>query len=139
MFSKSTIFDDVLSIILSFAANSIKKFPFIYWSAIDDSVGISKPVINLVAGKRNYDKIKNIAIEKTIQELPQSIKPVFPYAEEAMDLEATFRNRMQKLPPGDFVDFLRQVFREDELKLILVGAALGLGAGIGQLFLVFGY
>tara|TARA_Y100000589_G_scaffold332180_1_gene390004 strand:+ start:1097 stop:2338 length:1242 start_codon:yes stop_codon:yes gene_type:complete len=107
--------------------------------AIDDSVGISKPVINLVAGKRNYDKIKNIAIEKTIQELPQSIKPVFPYAEEAMDLEATFRNRMQKLPPGDFVDFLRPVFREDELKLILVGAALGLGAGIGQLFLVFGY
>ena len=67
------------------------------------------------------------------------MKPVFPYAEEAMDLETTFRTRMQKLPPSDFVDFLRPVFREDELKLILVGAALGMGAGIGQLFLIFGY
>ena len=107
--------------------------------AIDDSAGLSKPVISLVAGKKSYDKIKNIAINKTIQELPQSIKPVFPYAEEAMDLETTFRTRMQKLPPADFVDFLRPVFREDELKLILVGAALGMGAGIGQLFLIFGY
>lgn len=107
--------------------------------AIDDSAGISRPVINIVAGKRNYDKIKNIAIEKIIKELPQSMKPVFPYAEEAMDLETTFRTRMQKLPPSDFVDFLRPVFREDELKLILVGAALGMGAGIGQLFLIFGY
>ena len=55
-----------------------------------------------------------------------------------MDLENIFRTRMQKLPPRDFVDFLRPVFQEDELKLILVGAVLGMGAGIGQLFILFG-
>ena len=106
--------------------------------AIDEAAGLSKPVITLVAGKRSYEKIKNIAIDKTLKELPNSVKPVFPYAEKAMDLENIFRTRMQKLPPRDFVDFLRPVFQEDELKLILVGAVLGMGAGIGQLFILFG-
>ena len=106
--------------------------------AIDEAAGLSKPVITLVAGKRSYEKIKNIAIDKTLKELPNSVKPVFPYAEKAMDLENIFRTSMPHLPPRDFVDFLRPVFQEDELKLILVGAVLGMGAGIGQLFILFG-
>lgn len=107
-------------------------------NAIDDGVGLGKPVIKLITGERNYEKMKNIAVEKTIKELPSSVKPVFPYAEEAMDLETVFRTKMQALSSLDFVDFLRPVFQEDELKLILVGAVLGMVAGIGQLILVFG-
>ena len=106
--------------------------------AIDDAVGLSKPLINLVAGKRNFERMKNIVVEKTIQELPKSVRPVFPYAEEAMDLETIFSTRMKSLSPKDFVGFLRPVFQEDEFKLILVGAVLGMLAGLGQLFLVFG-
>ena len=98
----------------------------------------SKPLINFVAGKQNFERMKNIVVEKTIQELPKSIRPVFPYAEEAMSLESIFRTRMQGLSPPDFVGFLRPVFQEDELKLILVGAVLGMCAGIGQLIFVFG-
>jgi len=45
---------------------------------------------------------------------------------------------MQALSSSDFVNFLRPVFQEDELKLILVGAVLGMLAGIGQLVFVFG-
>lgn len=106
--------------------------------AIDDGVGLSKPVVKFISGERNYERMKNIAVEKTIKELPSSVKPVFPYAEEAMDLETVFRTKMQALSPPDFVDFLRPVFQEDELKLILVGAVLGMAAGIGQLIFVFG-
>ena len=106
--------------------------------AIDDAVGVSEPVIKLVTGKRKYEKMKHIVIDKTVQEIPKSVHPVFPYAEEAMDLETTFRTRMQALSSSDFVNFLRPVFQEDELKLILVGAALGMLAGIGQLVFVFG-
>lgn len=105
--------------------------------AIDEAVGLSKPLINIVAGKRNFERIKKIIIEKTIQEMPRSVRPVFPYAEEAMDLETVFRTRMQDLDSQDFVGFLRPVFQEDELKLILVGAILGMGAGFAQLFIVF--
>jgi hypothetical protein len=45
---------------------------------------------------------------------------------------------MESLPPDQFQDLLRPCFQEDEMKLILVGAALGFLAGLAQLFLVFG-
>ncbi len=106
--------------------------------AIDDGVGISKPVVKLIAGERNYEKMKDLVVKKTLTELPSSVKPVFSYAEEAMDLETVFRTKMQALSPPEFVGFLRPVFQEDELTLILVGAVLGMAAGFGQLYFVFG-
>ena len=72
------------------------------------------------------------------EEIPKSVQPVFPYAEQTMDLETTFRTRMQALSSPEFVNFLRPVFQEDELKLIFVGAVLGMMAGIGQLVFIFG-
>ena len=60
------------------------------------------------------------------------------YADEAMNLETTMRERLRVLPPEDFVGLLRPIFQEDEWKLILVGAVLGLLAGLFQLFVVFG-
>ncbi len=105
---------------------------------IDEGVGISKPVVNLVAGKRNYDKMKNVVLDKVIREMPSSVKPVFSYADEVMDLETVFRTKMQALSPPEFVGFLRPVFQEDELKLILIGAVLGMAAGFAQLYFVFG-
>ena len=58
--------------------------------------------------------------------------------ERAEIVERLLRERMEELPPAQFQDLLRPCFQEDETKLILVGAALGLLAGLGQLFLVFG-
>lgn len=106
--------------------------------AIDDAVGLSKPLITAVSGRKNYEIMKNIIIDKTVRNMPKSVKPAFPYAEEAMDLETVFRTKMQALSPPEFEGFLRPVFQEDELKLILVGAVLGMAAGFGQLFFVFG-
>jgi uncharacterized membrane protein YheB (UPF0754 family) len=105
---------------------------------IDEGVGISKPVVSLVAGKRNYEKMKNVVLDKVIREMPVSVKPVFSYADDVMDLETVFRTKMQALSPIEFVGFLRPVFQEDELKLILIGAVLGMAAGFAQLYLVFG-
>lgn len=105
---------------------------------IDEGVGISKPVVSLVAGKGNYDKMKNIVLEKVIMEMPSSVNPVLSYADEVMDLETVFRTKMQALSPPEFVSFLRPVFQEDELKLIMIGAVLGMAAGFAQLYLVFG-
>ena len=82
--------------------------------------------------------MKNIIVDKTISNMPTSVRPAFGYAEKAMGLEKIFRTKMQALSPGEFVGFLRPVFQEDELKLILIGAFLGMAAGFGQLFFVFG-
>lgn len=106
--------------------------------AIDDAVGMGKPLVKLIGGESNYERIKDIASEKVIRELPKSVKPAFGYAEEAMDLENVLRDKMLALSPPEFVGFLRPVFQEDELKLILVGAALGCAAGFAQLYFVFG-
>jgi hypothetical protein len=48
------------------------------------------------------------------------------------------RERMERLRPKDFQDLLRPCFQEDEMKLILTGAVLGLIAGVAQLLFVFG-
>ena len=48
------------------------------------------------------------------------------------------QERMENLPPAEFQNLLRPAFQEDEMKLILLGAALGFAAGMAQLFFVFG-
>lgn len=105
--------------------------------AIDEAAGFSKNIVAFVAGSRRYEKLKEMASEKVIEELPDSITVMFDYAHDAMDLEVLLRDKMQALSSEEFVDFLRPVFKEDEFTLILVGAALGCAAGWGQLFLVF--
>jgi uncharacterized membrane protein YheB (UPF0754 family) len=107
-------------------------------AAIDDAAGLSRPLIKFIGGEQNYENMKKIAVTKTIKDMPRSVKPVFSYAEKAMDLNTIFRTKMINLSPPEFVGFLRPVFQEDELKLILVGAVLGMAAGFGQLFFVFG-
>lgn len=72
-----------------------------------------------------------------MQELPMNIRHVFGYAENALDLEHIFREKMQGLSPLEFESFLRPVFKEDETTLIIVGAILGGLAGLVQYFIFF--
>ena len=53
-------------------------------------------------------------------------------------VEDLLRRRMEELPSEEFQDLLRPCFQEDEMKLILMGAGLGLLAGVAQLVFVFG-
>jgi uncharacterized membrane protein YheB (UPF0754 family) len=41
--------------------------------AIDDGLGMSKPMVKLLAGERNYEKMKDLAVQKTLKELPKSM------------------------------------------------------------------
>ena len=72
-----------------------------------------------------------------MEDLRVIISRVFNYAEEALDLENTLREKMQALPPLEFAGFLHPIFEEDEWKLITVGAILGGLAGLAQLYLLF--
>ncbi len=58
--------------------------------------------------------------------------------DRAQLVKEMLRKRMQELSPAEFQYLLRPAFQEDELKLIILGAVLGFGAGLTQLFLVFG-
>ncbi len=83
-------------------------------------------------GERRFHIAENIAQFYFLDHFPVLIHQISPYSEEALALEATFREKMSGLSSAEFQGFLRPVFQEDELKLILVGAALGVVAGIIQ-------
>jgi uncharacterized membrane protein YheB (UPF0754 family) len=99
---------------------------------VDKTAGLSRSLIQLTSGTRKYNHLKKHTTERFIEELPNQIKEVFGYAEEALDIEGTMREKMGNLSPQEFQGFLRPVFQDDELKLILVGAFLGGIAGLIQ-------
>jgi uncharacterized membrane protein YheB (UPF0754 family) len=94
---------------------------------------VPRPVANLLIGNDDYDGLKARIGRQIVANVPDGpIYHVSDYAEEALDLENTLRERLQALPPEQFTGLLRPIFQEDEWKLILVGAVLGLLVGIGQ-------
>ena len=58
----------------------------------------------------------------------------------AVDIQAELARRAhgRSSTPESFEGVLRPAFQQDEWKLILAGAALGLGAGVLQLVYLFG-
>jgi uncharacterized membrane protein YheB (UPF0754 family) len=103
---------------------------------IDKTAGFNSSLIKFTSGTDTYDQIKTIAVNRFIEAAPKQIHIVFDYAKQALDIEETMVTRMTSLPPDEFVDFLRPVFQEDEWKLILTGAILGMAAGFLQLLFV---
>jgi uncharacterized membrane protein YheB (UPF0754 family) len=75
-----------------------------------------------------------------INELLPSILPVtYPYMDGIMDIEATMREALQAMPPDEFIDILRPIFKQDEIKLIIVGGVLGAAAGLLQQYAIFAF
>jgi len=85
------------------------------------------------ATQQLVDQVANMVAS----ELPKNIKHLHRYTNEALDMEVTLRTRMARLTPDKFEGVLHPAFQEDELKLILVGAALGVTVGFFQVFVVF--
>ncbi|MEN8718885.1 MAG: DUF445 domain-containing protein [Oceanococcaceae bacterium] len=102
---------------------------------IDQQSGIAKPFVAWTVGTRRYIDMKNKAVTKIVDALPDTVKHVDAYAKEAMAIAETLSTRLKALPPPEFEDMLRPAFQEDEWILITVGAALGMMVGIGQLLM----
>lgn len=105
--------------------------------SIDEQAGLSKNLYQIFAGTKKYDALKDMAATRFVESLPLSIHRTFEYTENALDLETTMREKMAGLSPDEFEGVLRPAFQEDEWILILVGAALGGLAGLGQLVFLF--
>lgn len=72
--------------------------------------------------------LSNAAIEK----LPQHVPVTYNYMDKQLGLQETLRVRMEKMSSRQFERVLHPIFEEDELTLILAGAALGFMAGLVQ-------
>ncbi len=104
---------------------------------INDTAGLLKSLVEISTGSKLFIHIRNIACFRFMQELPMNIRHVFGYAENALNLEQVLREKMTSLSTHEFEAFLRPVFKEDEMKLIVIGAILGGLAGIIQFFAIF--
>lgn len=94
---------------------------------------LAKPIL-FASGKLNeFDSAKNrIAVAMAGQAIESSFH-FEEYLGEALELEKMMGDRMAALPPDEFESILRSAFQEDEMLLILVGAALGALVGWFQM------
>lgn len=104
---------------------------------INETAGIIRPLVEISTGSQLFLQIRNIACFRFMQELPMNIRHVFGYAGNALNLEQVLRDKMIALSSIEFEAFLRPVFKEDEFKLIVIGAILGGMAGLVQYLLFF--
>lgn len=104
----------------------------------DQMVGYSKPLVIIYLGEEKFKEMKGLVRELSQQQIEKIIEFMHEYTDEALDLENEIATKMAALPSQDFEQVLHPVFEEDEIKLILVGALLGLVVGFFQLFIIFG-
>lgn len=105
---------------------------------VDRAVGPMRGFAQAAVGLRNFAGIKETVGETAVEVALEPFQdPDFIYA-RADAVAEELRQRMASLPPAEFQDLLRPCFQEDEVKLILLGGALGLAAGFAQWYWVFG-
>jgi len=98
----------------------------------DHTLGQLTFPVGVLLGAEKYDEIKQHCAELLIEELPKCTPLTNDYMRECLNLTAEMGQKMAALPPTEFEGVLHPVFEADELKLILVGAALGTAAGFVQ-------
>jgi uncharacterized membrane protein YheB (UPF0754 family) len=92
---------------------------------VDQQVGLSRPLVVLAVGGTGYQQVKDVVAEQTLAQLPETAMALEDYAEDALDIRNTVVNKMRQLSEDEFENLLRPAFKQDEWKLIAVGAVLG--------------
>jgi len=96
-----------------------------------------KPIAIAAMGAGTFALMKEAIATKVVEKLPTIIDQSFEYTTDALDMEGTICETLQKLSPREFDRVLHPAFEGDEILLILVGAVLGMLLGIFQIFVVF--
>jgi len=99
---------------------------------VDEQAGVARPLVVYAVGSQRYIEMKNVVADRILEKMPETMKYVEAYAEDAMDVRNTLVTRMQDLTPQEFEGMLRPAFKEDEWSLIAVGAILGFLVGEAQ-------
>jgi hypothetical protein len=82
--------------------------------------------------------MKHAAADKAMSYLSSTALHAKDYATGAMDVADTIERRMRRLSRVEYEGLLRPAFRQDEWKLIAVGAIIGALVGELQAVLLLG-
>lgn len=101
---------------------------------IDARVGVARPLVTLALGATRFHELKLAAVRKAIERLPDTLRYAEDYTTQALDIRNTIVHKMLQLSPLEFEGILRPAFKQDEWKLIAVGAVIGFLVGELQVF-----
>ena len=74
----------------------------------------------------------SLVTRKALEKLPNHVHVLHEYIDKTLGLEQTLRKKMERMTSAKFERVLHPIFEEDELTLVLAGAALGFAAGLVQ-------
>ncbi len=95
--------------------------------AVEEQAGLARTLV----GAPGITDLKRTAATRAVRYLPATMMDAQRYAAEALDIRDTIAMKMRRLTRLEYEGLLRPAFRQDEWKLIAVGAAIG--AIIGEL------
>ncbi|HEV2783257.1 MAG TPA: DUF445 domain-containing protein [Actinophytocola sp.] len=105
---------------------------------IDEQASVAKPLVSVAIGARRFQQMKHAAADKAMTYLSSTAMHAKDYAADAMDVADTIAARMRRLSRVEYERLLRPAFRQDEWKLITVGAVIGALVGELQVVLLLG-
>lgn len=105
---------------------------------IDEQAAIAGPLAPVAIGRRRFEEMKDAAATKAMTYLPATALHAGDYANGALDVADTIASRMRRLSRVEYERLLRPAFRQDEWKLIAVGAIIGALVGELQAVLLLG-
>ncbi|MFL6144011.1 MAG: DUF445 domain-containing protein [Labedaea sp.] len=105
---------------------------------IDEQTSIAKPLVSVAIGPRRFQEMKHAAADRAMTYLSSTALQAKDYATGAMDVADTIASRMCRLRRVEYEGLLRPAFRQDEWKLIAVGAIIGALVGELQVLLLLG-
>jgi len=83
-------------------------------------------------GIRPEPEVFTLAVARAMKKLPEHVGVLHSYVDKKLKLQETLRISMENMSSAQFERVLHPIFEEDELTLVLAGAALGFGAGLIQ-------
>ncbi|GAA0365992.1 DUF445 family protein [Bowmanella denitrificans] len=104
--------------------------------AIERYVALAQPYFALAVGSDDYFRMKEMAVKRIFEDSDKFLHYAHDYANGALNIGEDLRVKMEALSPEEFEGVLRPAYKQDEWKLIIVGAVLGMLAGVGQLYLM---
>ena len=104
--------------------------------AIDAQTSFVRPFVMLAAGTRRYKEMKAAAVKAAMARVPDTVRHAEDYATKTLDVRNTIVAGMRELAAVEYEGLLRPAFRQDEWKLIVVGALIGFAVGELQVLLV---
>lgn len=105
---------------------------------VDEQASIAKPFVSVAIGPRRFQEMKQAAADRAMAYLSSTALHAKDYAADAMDVADTIASRMRRLSRVEYEGLLRPAFRQDEWKLIAVGAVIGALVGELQVLLLLG-